>query len=404
MGRPKNGQPAYLLFKPKGLARVRIDGRMYYLGQYGSPESWQKYYQLLADKCGTVAPAIQVKASGCRLTVGELAKAFMAHCKEYYGPKASQVYCVRSALRPLDRGNWGNLPVDQFTPLKLQQVIEQRVLDGDCRDNETTKTGPLSRSTVNSTLRLIKQMFSWGVSQELVPNETYAALTTVKGIRKGKGRLADKMREPGKVRPAPEKDIEATLAELKKSGGHEVAAMIQIQLLTGMRPDEVTTMRPGDLDQDGKVWVYRPEQHKNEWRGDEHEIKEVLIGPRAQKILRPFIDGCESVSDYLFSPIRVQSRAKEVGESQVLKLWQYHPPRPCYDDASYRQAVRRACRRAKVSVWTPNQLRHNAATNLREKFGIENSQLPLGHKHTKTNEIYAEKNRKQYEKMMIAAG
>jgi len=411
MGRPKSAQPAYLIHKPSGQARVRINGKDHYLGTYGSKESWQAYHQLLADECGTVAPALKIKSTGRGITVGELAQAYMQHTKDYYGPKAAQVHCVRSALRPLGidngeaEGKWHQLPVAEFTPLRLQQVLEQRVLHGDRRDNKTTTGKKLCRSTVNATLRLLKKMFKWGVSQELVPHSVYEPLTTVEGIRKGKGKLADMIEEPEKVKPAPIKDIRAAM----KEAGPEIATMIEVQLLTGMRPDEVTIMRPCEIDQKGGVWSYRPGKHKNDWREND-EGKEVLIGPKAQKVLKPFIKACPSETDYLFSPVRVQARSierqrEEAGkEPSLVKLSEIKPPRPCYDDASYRQAVRRACKRAKVPVWTPNQLRHNAATFLREKYGIESSQIPLGHKHTKTNEIYAEKSRKKYVEMMREAG
>lgn len=406
MARPKNERPAYLLHKPSGKARVRIDGKDYYLGEHGSPESWQAYYQLLADRCGTVAPAIEAKSGGKRITVGELALAFVQWAKDYYGPKSSQIYCIRSALRPLERGQWHRLPVDQFTPLKLQQVVEQRVLDGDCRINETTQGGALTRSTVNATLRLLKQMFRWGVSQELVSHSVYQPLTTVVGIRRGRGTLADKIKEPGKVSPAPQKYIDAAL----KHVGPEIAAMVRVQLLTGMRPDEVTIMRPCDISKTGAVWSYAPAEHKNDWR-EGSETKEVLIGPKAQKILKPFLDSCKSETDYLFCPATVMARSIErqlkrfpKRAARTIALTRTRPPRERYDDGSYRQAIRRGCDRAGVPHWSPNQLRHNAATNLRAKFGIENSQIPLGHKHTKTNEIYAEKNRKQYVEMMKQAG
>src|SRR5205823_13954251 len=132
MGRPKSQQPAYLLHKPSGKARVRIDGRDQYLGKHGSKESWNDYYRLLAKKTGITAPTVKVKKNSERLSIGDLELAYSDYAKEYYGAKSSQVYCIASALRPLEM--WETLPVDQFTPLKLQQVLERRVQQGDCRD------------------------------------------------------------------------------------------------------------------------------------------------------------------------------------------------------------------------------------------------------------------------------
>ncbi len=40
--------------------------------------------------------------------------------------------------------------------------------------------------------------------------------------------------------------------------------------------------------------------------------------------------------------------------------------------------------------WTPNGLRHLAATAIRARFGVEAAQAVLGHSDVKTTQIYAE--------------
>ncbi len=56
MARPKNPAPSYLLHKKSGQARVRLkNGSRYrdvYLGEYGSPESYEKYRQVVAEHLG----------------------------------------------------------------------------------------------------------------------------------------------------------------------------------------------------------------------------------------------------------------------------------------------------------------------------------------------------------------
>ena len=41
--------------------------------------------------------------------------------------------------------------------------------------------------------------------------------------------------------------------------------------------------------------------------------------------------------------------------------------------------------------WTPNQLRHAAATDIRRQFGLEAVQVVLGHAHANVSEVYAER-------------
>ena len=58
----------------------------------------------------------------------------------------------------------------------------------------------------------------------------------------------------------------------------------------------------------------------------------------------------------------------------------------------YREAGHRACEKASIECWHPNQIRHTAGTEVRQKFGAEMAQTILGHSHLSTTEIYAEVN------------
>jgi integrase len=129
----------------------------------------------------------------------------------------------------------------------------------------------------------------------------------------------------------------------------------------------VTILRPCDIDRSGKVWIYRPNSHKLEWLDQE---KEVLLGPQAQQLLAPWLEGRED-QEYLFSPRQVAEANAKVLEarrkrpsSRRVGISQKCAPRDHYDDRGYRQAVIRACRRAGVPLWSPGQLRHTAATEI----------------------------------------
>jgi integrase len=188
--------------------------------------------------------------------------------------------------------------------------------------------------------------------------------------------------------------------------------VVQLQLYTGMRPDEVTIMRPCDIDRSGDIWVYRPLSHKTE----HHDIdKSVFLGPKAQEILSPWLN--RNPDAYLFSPKEVWDaklaarKAKQASKhpkfSKKKKQKRGKPfrmPRDRYDDESYCQAVERACDRAGVPKWTPGRLRHNAGTKVRAIYGAEAAQLVLGHQNLSTTEIYAEKDRAKYEEIMKKIG
>ena len=79
-------------------------------------------------------------------------------------------------------------------------------------------------------------------------------------------------------------------------------------------------------------------------------------------------------------------------------------PRDRYDKNAYRQAIARACKRAGVPHWHPNQLRHNAATLVRQKYGIEIARQLLGHRSAAVTEVYAEADAARVSQIMREIG
>ena len=46
----------------------------------------------------------------------------------------------------------------------------------------------------------------------------------------------------------------------------------------------------------------------------------------------------------------------------------------------------------RANCWAPNQLRHSAATRIREQYGVEAAQTVLGHSDPRMTTVYAERN------------
>src|SRR5690349_1836603 len=79
-------QPKYRHFKLRNLAVVRLDGKDFYLGEYDSKESWEKYYQLLANwkrNSGLVATPQPDPQSGF-IGVSCVIEAYINFAKKYY--------------------------------------------------------------------------------------------------------------------------------------------------------------------------------------------------------------------------------------------------------------------------------------------------------------------------------
>jgi integrase len=54
--------------------------------------------------------------------------------------------------------------------------------------------------------------------------------------------------------------------------------------------------------------------------------------------------------------------------------------------------------------WSPNQLRHTAATEIRRRFGLEAVQVILGHSEAKVSEIYAERDAGKAREVAVLIG
>jgi integrase len=194
-----------------------------------------------------------------------------------------------------------------------------------------------------------------------------------------------------------------------------VKAMILFQYWTGCRPSEACRLKPKRINTAGDIWVYRPSRHKTAHLGKRRRI---FIGPRAQKILKPWLEGV-APDEFVFSPQRSEAIRQEARRAaRKTPLWPSHvahqerkrkaaptrPKRSRYDVAGYRRAIKRACKKAKVAPWAPNQLRHTAATRLRRKYGIEAARTVLGHSTAFTTEIYAERDSKKARSIMESDG
>jgi len=315
------------------------------------------------------------------LAVDDLCILFMKHAEQYYrknGEPTNEVNAIRSALRSVVN-LYGKSPAREFGPKRLKQVRDSMVKADYCRTN------------INKLIGRIKRMFRWAVENEYVSPEIYTALVAVAGLKRGR----TEARESKPVKPVAQGVVSDTLAYLTPT----VAAMVQLQLASGARPGEVCSIRPSAVTfQTNGVWVFYPENHKTQHQGRERRI---YIGPEGQALLKPYLD--RDPDAYCFSPAdseaernaeRRRNRSTPMTPSQAArkpKARRGSPPKDCYTKDSYRRAVARACRKAGVEHWSPNQLRHSSATVIRERYGIEAAQMVLGHSDPKTTQIYAER-------------
>jgi|CXWL01.1.fsa_nt_gi integrase len=387
----KTKPPAYRCQRtPQGnRAFVCIGRRRIYLGRYNSPESKEKYERVIAEHAAQAGKPRPVDMLLC----AELAVRFLQHAQVYYrqpdGRTSSTIGQVKAALRPV-RDLYASLPVDRFDLIALKTCRQTMIDRG------------LVRSTINRTTNYIKEMFRWGFENGIVPVQVPEALRHLRNLKYGRTTAPEGRR----IRPVDLDHVEATKPHMTPT----MRAMVEVQLLTGMRPGEVCMLRPVDIDMADDVWLYRPPLHKTSWRGKDRMI---FMGPKSQEVIRPFLMG-RSIDAYCFSPR--QSEVERKAAATVHRRPNQLPtPRKTerrindrFDSNAYFNSVQNACAKAfpvppdmlndeeaaehwkRANWWTPNQLRHKAGTDVRSQFGLDAAQLWLGHSDADVTQVYAE--------------
>lgn len=408
MSRPR-GIPTYRKHKASGQAIVTLtdpSGQRHdvLLGQYGSADSRREYARVLGEweANGRRLPAKNDALDG--LSINELIVAYWAHVETYYrhadGTPTSEVDAIRLALRRL-KNLYGHTLAASFDTLALEALRRRMIDDGLCRNR------------INKDIARVKRLFKWAGARQLIAPEVFLRLQTVEGLRAGRTNA----RETEPVKPVAEEWVRATLPFL----GARIAAMVELQWLTGMRPGEVAIMRTMDLETTGKVWLYRPATHKTAHRG---QSRTILIGPKGQQVLRPWLR--LALTEYLFQPReeraefdagRRSKRRSKVTPSQAARRPKRKPqrqPGDHYPVSSYDNSIAKGiakanaaracpacrnrvaeercsmCRAAAIPHWHPHQLRHAKATEIRREAGLDAARAVLGHRTSAVTEVYAE--------------
>ena len=403
---PSNHVPKYRKHRRSGQAIVTLNGVDHYLGPHGSAASKAAYDRLVHEWLAAGRRLADAEAEAP--TVSVIIANYWRFAQGYYtknGKPTGEVAAIKSAVRPL-KELYGKSPANEFGPLALKAVRSKLIANGQ------------SRSVVNQNVGRLVRMFRWAAEHEQIPASVPQALSMVAGLRKNRSTA----KESKPVMPVDDSTVDATLPHLPPV----VADMVRLQRLTGARPAEICSLRPMDVDKSKKkVWFYRPESHKTEHH-DRGRI--IFIGPKAQAILKPYLKRDREAFCFKPTESEQQRRAAQHAKRKTpirqgnspgtnRKRKPARPPGEQYTTDSYRRAIERACDLAfpheklaglpasklsakqketldkwrKAHRWAPNRLRHTAATEVRREFGLEASQVVLGHSRADVTQIYAER-------------
>ena len=392
--------PKYLKHS-SGQARVVINGKAFYLGRHGSKASRQRYDAILAEWLASNRSPTYGLDPG-QTTIADLMLAYLRHAKSYYGSGQNSDYNrIRDTLKVV-RELYTDLEVVSFGPSQFK-AVRQRMIDH----------RKWARTNINRHMRLVLRMLKWGASEGMYPATIYETLRLIPSLKAGR----TEARETEPVKPV----CTELVAETIKHCSPVMGDMIRTQLLIGCRPDELCRLTPAMIDQSGPVWEATLDYHKTKHRG---KVRTIYFGPEAQRIITPYLARGEH--ERLFTPKDSERSRRGLmhrttpmncgnrpGYSKRTRQGRSSRRQPGeqYTTQSYGRAIRYACLRAnpvpetaspeeaaehrKRYCWSPNQLRHTAATDLRKRFGLEAAGVILGHSQLAVTQVYAEADRQK---------
>lgn len=345
----KNGDGRAFAVYPKS------GGKREYFGQYGSVEAESKYKEWLTRLLNSEGLLLQEKQQ-CEYYVIELVVKYVEHLKTRVSPTRHKQ--IHNALKRLVKlcGSELAINIGPKTIIQYQQMM--------AKEEHTQFGKPLryKRVTINKYSRIIKRFVKWCCKYEYLPPEHHLKLEAVGGLETGEYGVED----GEAVRPALYQTMKKTLPYFSSD---TLRAMVQVQYYCGMRPGEVCNLRWSEIDQSQDIWIYTPNKHK---MSHKNLLLSKAIPPVAQNII--LSDDKFTQGEYLFPSGRTEKY------------------RPGYYGTRVKEGSQAAVKAGVISEeWSPNQLRHAIATDIRRVCSRDKAQTYLGHSSIDTTGIYADR-------------
>ncbi|MBN1125485.1 MAG: hypothetical protein JXA82_10790 [Sedimentisphaerales bacterium] len=113
-------------------------------------------------------------------SIAELCDMYLSFARDYYS-HTNESFNIKYALDFLTEEH-GDMPIEDFGPVLLDQLRSGMIDKGLCR------------TTINQRVGMIKRMFKWGVSKEIVPSHVFQRLSTLEGLKRGRSQAKSPVR------------------------------------------------------------------------------------------------------------------------------------------------------------------------------------------------------------------
>lgn len=356
-----------------GQARITLNGKVHYLGAFGSPEAHQRYGELIQQWLDGGRRPLHTQPHPGQVTVTvrdlfEQYRTWIVTTGRYTknGATTPQRGLIERSLTSFE---------DFAGHMRATQLTEAVIVQWRDRIELNRK---LTRGGVNRKVQMLLGALRWAKTRGLLPKAVWADCRDIEPLKKGE---CGNRRERLRVRRA------VTLEEVEKVAAactcRHVAAMLRVQALVGCRPGEVAGMRWADIDKtpvvvdDVPLWTYRVADPVAKTAHHGRSIS-YAIPPRAQAILAEFPAFPTAL---IFSP--AQSIAERGRSRKTAPAFG-----PKWTARAYRNAVVRACVAAGVAYFTPHEVRHGAITRAAEQHGVLAAQRLANHSSAATTARY----------------
>jgi integrase len=236
----------------------------------------------------------------------------------------------------------------------------------------------LGRYMVNLYVGFVRKAFKWGVVTGVVEHGHAASLMFVPSPSK------DEVKPSTRRKGVEWSRVDAVINLLPPP----LKAATKLIRHTGSRPSEVLGLQVHEVRRSGKhfvesgveidldamgVWAVIMRKHKTESHGFDRVL---FLGPKSQAVLTEYLATLDDATGYIFRPADSIRRSTRDNND-------------FYDFRKLNRAVKRACERAGVAVWTPYQLRHQVSKEIQAQYGRDAARVCLGHQVGGVTEIYA---------------
>lgn len=390
MARKKRRPLPKLCRHSSGQARVKLCGRTFYLGEFGSVEAQRRYADLIQRWTdGGRKPLVETphveQVAPLRDLFGQF-ETYLDSTGRYTkaGKPTSQRGIVRIALREF---------CDRFGDVRMPKFTESMLLT---HRDELEGRRSLSRVGINRKIAHIRAALRWAFGRGMLTRDQWLGVKAIEPLNRAECGARDRKRTKRAVTIDEVEKVAACLPSVP-------AAMLRLQALTGMRPGEVCAMRWRDIDrtpvvvEDVECWAYNVADGKTAHHG---HATSYALGPMAQAILEQFP---AAPGAFIFSPMATMAELHEMRRSRrQTPTTAQTEQRDASDGRSYadryavstyRQAVDRGIARAGVAPFTPHEVRHGFLTRACAQFGAFATSSAANHTRVSTTETYLHKNR-----------